>query len=201
MWIYFLRVCVSIKIHCLLNTGLLPTCRNMCTHTHHTQRARTHTDTTLLHKLWCLTCRCVSLKGQERGTWVPTLQGGTLGTAAGTCLPSPRSQHMGPPCRGPGSSRAFVLFPAALWSWDCGTQMAGRREEMNESWSLGTRSSAVLQSASCSFLVDAPNRVRFIKSGVWAAAEWHSKQNPSGHARDWGHFKDCFEENLSVVCN
>ncbi|CAI9171477.1 unnamed protein product [Rangifer tarandus platyrhynchus] len=54
------------------------------------------------------------LPGQERGTWVPTLQGGTLGTAAGTCLPSPRSQHMGPPCRGPGSSRAFVLSSRPL---------------------------------------------------------------------------------------
>lgn len=79
MWMYFLHVCVSIKIHCLLNTGLLPTCRNMCTHTRHTPHAhahtRTHTDTTLLHKLWCLTCRCISLKGQERGTWVPTLRG------------------------------------------------------------------------------------------------------------------------------
>ena len=128
MWMYFLHVCVSIKIHCLLNTGLLPTCRNMCTHTRHTHM-RTHTDTTLLHKLWCLTCRCVSLKGQEPGTCVRTLQGGTLGPAAGTCLPSPRDQHMDPPCIGPGSSHAFVPFPAALWGWGCGTQMAGRREK------------------------------------------------------------------------
>ena len=167
MWTYFLHVCVSIKIHCLLNTGLLPTCRNVYTHTRHTHmrthvHTRTHADTTLLHKLWCLTCRCVSLKGQQCSTWVPTLQGGILGPAGGTCLPSPSGQHMDPPCIGPGSSRAFVLFPAALWGWDCGTQVAGRREKMNESWSLGTRRSTVLQSASCSYLADAPNQLWFI---------------------------------------
>ena len=94
---YVLHVCMSIKIHCLLNTGLLPTCRNMHKHTLHTHRHKhththththtcahaqahththVHTDTTLLHKLWDLTCRCVSLKGEERSTWVPTSRGG-----------------------------------------------------------------------------------------------------------------------------
>lgn len=46
MWMYFLHVCVSIKIHCLLNTGLLPTCRNVYTHTPHAHaHTRTHTYT------------------------------------------------------------------------------------------------------------------------------------------------------------
>lgn len=117
-----LHVCVSIKIHCLLNTGLLPTCRNMHTHTLHTHR---HTETQTHAHTWThrhnpasqavgpnLQVRFAERRGaQHLG---PHLTGGLLGPAAGTCLPSPRGQHMDPPHTGSGSSHAFVLFPAAL---------------------------------------------------------------------------------------
>ena len=135
---YVLHVCMSIKIHCLLNTGLLPTCRNMHKHTLHTHRhtqtqthAHAHTHAhmrtcTSTHAHTCthrhnpasqavgpnLQVRFTERRGaQHLG---PHLTGGLLGPAAGTRLPSPRGQHMDPPHTGSGSSHAFVLFPAAL---------------------------------------------------------------------------------------
>ena len=132
MWVYFLHVCMSIKMHCLLNTGLLPTCRNMHTHTHahthtHTRtNTHAHTDTTLLHKLWYLTCTCISLKWREQHLG-SHLTGGYAGPCSRhTPALTTRPAH-GLPHTGSGSSHAFVLFPAALWDWACSTQMARRR--------------------------------------------------------------------------
>ena len=138
MWVYFLHVCMSIKMHCLLNTGLLPTCRNMHTHTHtrtnththaqtHTRtNTHAHTDTTLLHKLWYLTCTCISLKWREQHLG-SHLTGGYAGPCSRhTPALTTRPAH-GLPHTGSGSSHAFVLFPAALWDWACSTQRARRR--------------------------------------------------------------------------
>ena len=74
--------------------------------------------------------------------------------------------------------------------------------KMNELWSLGTRSSAALQSASCSYLADAPNQLWFIKK---------MESGPQRNGTVSKTFQDMHEigstsktvsrKSLSVVCN
>ena len=173
MWVYFLHVCMSIKMHCLLNTGLLPTCRNMHTHTHTHTRTHTHThrhNPASQAVVPNLHVHFIEMTGAS--AWVPTSQGGMLGPAADTRLPSPRGQHMDRPTQDLAPATHSSSFqppsetePAAL-RWLGG----GENERVVKPRNTQQRSrhlAVPLQMHLVSY--------DLLKNGVRASAERHSK--------------------------